>query len=163
MVLGVLVLLSATGPWRREACTGFAPLAEALIADSAPEDVTLVSSDPSGEERFMAELAMREKRPGHTVLCGTQFLAKPGKKFLGEETAFPSDEAVFNVLTSGKVKYVVLDDALPDEARREHHYQIRRAIEEHLNRFWVIASCPVTRDGVTQAKPAKLYKIKGAN
>ena len=159
-VLGALVLVSATGPWRREACTGFAPLVETLIADSAPGDVTLVSSDPSGEERFIAELAAREQRPGHTVLCGTQILANPGKKFIADEPAFPGDQAVFEFLTSGKIKYIALDDDVPDEDRREHHYQLRRAIEEHLNRFWVIASCPVTRDGVTQSTPAKLYKIK---
>jgi hypothetical protein len=132
-----------------------------LIADSAPEDVTLVSSDPSGEERFIAELAMREQRPGHTVLCGTRSLANPGKKFIADEPALPGDEAMFEFLTSGKIRYIVLDDAIPDEDRREHHYQVRRAIEEHLTRFWVIASCPVTRDGVTQRTPAKLYKISG--
>lgn len=159
-ILGALALLSAVGPWTREPCTGFAPLAETLIADSAPEDVTLVSSDPSGEERFIAELAMREQRPGHTVLCGTQLLANPGKKFIAHEPAFPDDQAVFDFLTSGKVKYIVLDDAIPDEERREHHYQIHRAIEEHLTRFWVIQSCPVTRDGVAQSTPAKLYKIR---
>jgi len=162
-ILGVLALMSATGSWTREHCTGFAPLAETLIEDSAPEDVTLVSSDPSGEERFIAELAMREQRPGHTLLCGTRFLANPGKKFIANEPAFPSDQAVFDFLTSGKIKYIVIDDAIPDEERREHHYQLRRAIEEHLNRFWVIANCPVTRDGVTQPTPAKLYKIKGIN
>jgi hypothetical protein len=159
-ILGALTLVSATGAWTKEPCTGFAPLAETLIEDSTPEDTVLVSSDPSGEERFIAELAMREQRPGHTVLCGTQLLAKPGKKFIANEPAFLDDQAVFDLLISGKIKYVVLDDAVPDEERREHHYQIRRAIEEHLTRFWIIASCPVTRDGVTQRAPAKLYKIK---
>ena len=159
-LLGALALASVAGPWTKEPCTGFAPLAEMLIDDSAPEDVTLVSSDASGEERFIAELAMREQRPGHTVLSGTLLLAKPGKKLMNDEPALPDDKAMFDFLTSGKIKYVVLDDAIPDEERREHHYQIRRAIEEHLNRFWVIANCPVTRDGVPQTTPAKLYKIR---
>jgi hypothetical protein len=162
-ILGALALISVSGSWKKEPCTGFAPLAETLIEDSRPEDVTLVSSDPGGEERFIAELAMREQRPGHTVLLGTQVLAKSGKKFLADETAFPSDQAVFDFLTSGKVKYIILDDAIPDEERREHHYQLRRAIDEHLTRFWVIANCPVSRDGATQHTPAKLYKINGLN
>jgi hypothetical protein len=159
-IFGTLALMSLVGPWRRETCAGFAPLVATLIQDAGPEDVTLVSSDPSGEERFIAELAMREERPGHAVLCGTRLLANPGKKFIADEAAFPDDQAVFDFLTSGRVKYIVVDDALPDEDRREHHYQIHRAIEEHLSRFWVIASCPVTRDGVEQLTPAKLYKIR---
>ena len=160
-LLGALLLLSAVGPLKREPCTGFAPLVETLIADSAPEDVTLVSSDASGEERFIAELAMRETWPGHRVLCGTRLLANPGKKFIADEPAFMGDQAVFDFLTSGRIKYIALDDAIPDEERREHHYQMERAIEEHLNRFWAIANSPMTRDGVTQTTPARLYKIKG--
>jgi Dolichyl-phosphate-mannose-protein mannosyltransferase len=162
-ILGALALVSAAGSWKKEPCTGFTPLAQTLIEDSGPEDVTLVSSDPSGEERFIAELAMREQRPGHTLLCGTQILANPGKLFIPDEPAFPSDQAVFDFLTSGRIRYIVLDDAIPDEVRREHHYQMRRAIEEHLTRFWVIANCPMTRDGAEQRTPAKLYKIRGIN
>jgi hypothetical protein len=163
VLFAALAVTSAAGSWRKEPCTGFAPLAEALIEDSAPTDLVLVSSDPSGEERFIAELAERERRPGHFVLCGTRLLARPGKKFGADEPAFPSDSAVFEFLMAGRIKYIVLDDAVPDEKRGEHHYQLLRAIEGQSPHFWVIATAPVTRDGVVQSTPAKLYKIKRGN
>ena len=70
---------------------------------------------------------------------------------------------MFTFLTSGKIKYIVLDDSIPDEVRREHHYQLKRAIDSHLDRFWSIATCPITRDGVLQRTPITLYKLREEN
>ena len=70
---------------------------------------------------------------------------------------------MFTFLTSGKIKYIVLDDSIPDEERREHHYQIKRAIDAHLDRFWSIATCPITRDGALQVTPVILYKVREGN
>ena len=127
--------------------TGFGPIAETLIEDSTVQDITLVSSDADGEERLIAELAMREARPGHAVLSGTLILGHPSKKGASDEPAFDSDAAMFSFLTPGKIKYIVLDDSVPDNARREHHYQVKRAIDSHLDRFWSIATCLITQRG----------------
>ena len=159
----LLTFSSAVGHLTSTVNTGFAPLVETLIEDSSSEDATLVSSDADGEERFIAELVVREARPGHIVLSGTRALGHPGKKGASDEPVFESDAAMFVFLTSGKIRYIVLDDSIPDDGRREHHYQIKRAIDAHLDRFWSIATCPITREGVPQTTPATLYKFREGN
>ena len=142
---------------------GFSGLADAMLADSEPGDVVLVSSDATGEGMFIADVALGEERPGHVVKRASKSLASSTWSGSGYTAAFQTADEVYAYLTSGKIRYLMVDDAVPDDKRRAHHDQIQRAIEQHRDRLWIIAESDVWRDGQKQKTPARLYKISRKN
>ena len=163
VALGLLVFASAVWPLSQKGFAGFAPLADAMLGEAAPADVTLVSSDARGEGMFISEVAMHEPRPGHTILRASKALASSSWSGGGYAPQFKSDDAVFDFLTSGKIQYLALDDAVPEDKRREHQDQLKRVIGQHADSFRLVASAEFTRDGEPQAAPARLYKIQRRN
>jgi hypothetical protein len=162
-VLGVVVLASAVWPLTQKGYSGFAPLAQAVVGDTAPADVVLVSSDARGEGMFISEVAMREARPGHVIQRASKTLASSTWSGSGYAPRFDDDEELLAFLTSGRIQYLVLDDAVPDDKRREHQEQLRRVVAQHEDRFWLVASSEIQRAGERQFAPAKLYKIQPRN
>ena len=142
---------------------GFAPLAAAMLADAAPGDVALVSSDATGEGMFIAEVALHESRPGHVIQRASKSLASSTWSGSGYSPFFGRDDEVFNFLTSGKIQYLILDDAVPDEKRREHQDQLKRVIEAHPDRFLTVAESEILRGDQRQRVPVRLYKISPKN
>lgn len=162
-VLGLLVLASAVWPVEKKVYAGFAPLAEVLLSEAAPGDVALVSSEARGEGMFIAEVAMREHRPGHVIQRASKALASSTWSGSGYAPLFKDDGEVLAFLTSGKIQYLVLDESMPGDKRREHHAQLQRVVEQHGDRFRPVASSAITRGGVLQSAPARLYKIQRRN
>jgi len=163
VALGLVVLAGAVWPLSEKGFSGFAPLAQAMLAEAAPADVALVSSDARGEGMFISEIAMREQRPGHVVQRASKSLARSAWSGSGYEPHFSTDDDLLAFLTSGKIQYLAIDDALPEDKRREHHDQLRRVVAEHSDLFWVVASAEMFRGGERQVTPVKLYKIQRRN
>ena len=159
----VVVLGVTSWPFVQKAFTGFAPLAEAMRADATAVDVTLVSSDARGEGMFISEVAMHEPRPSHTILRASKALAKSSWSGSGYAPLFRADDDVFAFLTSGKIQYLALDDAVPEDKRRTHQDQLRRVVGQHAEDFTLVASAEMIRAGVPQSAPAVLYKIRRKN
>ncbi len=159
----VLVLGSALWPFSEKGFVGFAPLAETMLAESGPADVVLVSSDARGEGMFISEVAMREARPGHVIQRASKALATSTWSGRGYAPLYKSDEDLLAFLLSGKIQYVALDDAVPDDKRRAHQDQLKRVIDQNPDNFWAVASSEITRDGERQLAPVKLYKIQRRN
>ena len=158
--LGLVVLAGSVWPLAEKGFSGFAPLAEAMLAEAAPADVTLVSSDARGEGMFISEIAMREQRPGHVIQRASKSLAKSAWSGSGYSPVFSTDDDLLAFLTSGKIQYLVLDDSLPEDKRREHHDQLKRLVEEHSDLFWLVASADLFRGGERQHALVRLYKIQ---
>ncbi len=146
-----------------KAFTGFAPLAEAMLAEAAPAEVTLVSSDATGEGAFIAEVALRERRPGHTIQRASKSLATSTWSGSGYTPAFAEDQDALAFLTRGEIRYLVLDASVPRDKRRAHHDQLQRLVEEHADRFQLIAETELWRGGEPQPAPLKLYQISRKN
>ena len=163
VALGVFVFASAVWPISQKGFAGFAPLAEAMLGEAAPADVTLVSSDARGEGMFISEVAMHEQRPGHTILRASKALASSTWSGGGYAPLFKDDDEVFAYLTSGKLQYLAIDDAVPEDKRRAHQDQLKRVIEQHTDSFWLVASAEMIRDGEPQLAPVRLYKIRRKN
>ncbi len=161
--LAVLLLGYTSWPISQKGFTGFAPLAEAMRGDATPVDVTLVSSDARGEGMFISEVAMHEHRPGHTILRASKALAKSDWSGAGYAPLFHADEDVLAFLTSGKIQYLALDDAVPEDKRRTHQDQLKRVVEQHSDEFALVASAEMFRDGVRQSAPVSLYRIRRKN
>ena len=159
----VLVVATAIWPISKKGFTGFAPLADAMLGEAALADVTLVSSDARGEGMFISEVAMHEPRPGHTIQRASKALAKSTWSGSGYAPLFKNDDEVLAFLTGGKIQYFAIDDAVPEDKRREHQDQLKRVIEQHSDTFWLVASAEMTRDGEPQLAPVRLYKIRRKN
>ncbi|MDR3406688.1 MAG: glycosyltransferase family 39 protein [Chthoniobacter sp.] len=167
-IAGLAVLVLAGTVWTllpitTKGSSGFGPLALQMLADASPDDVALVSSDATGEGMFIAEVALHEVRPGHVIQRASKSLASSTWSGSGYSPAFEKDDDVFRFLTSGKIRYLILDDAVPDDKRREHHDQLRRLVENHHDSLLLIGESDVWRGGVRQPITAKLYQISSKN
>lgn len=144
----------------RKLWSGFRPLAHRILEDKArPNAKILVSSDGSGEGMFISELAMHEQRPGHKVERASKVLAKMAWSGAGYQARFAEDEEMLAFLTGSGIEYVVVDQSMPEKKRGAHHDMLRRVCEEHTDRFWLAGSSPVTRGGITDFPPIRLYRI----
>jgi len=143
--------------------SGFGSLAQVVVTEAAPAEVTLVSSDVTGEGVFISEVALRERRPGHVIQRASKSLASSTWSGSGYSPAFTRDEDALAFLTSGVIRYLVLDAAVPREKRREHHAQLERLVESHADRFQLIAEAEYWRGGVQQPTALKLYQISRKN
>ena len=159
----VLALPTVLFPIKKKDCFGFGPLAETVLKQAAPADVVLVSSDATGEGMFISEVALREKRPGHTIQRASKSLASSTWSGSGYSPAFEKDDDLLAFLTSGKIQYLVLDDAGLGLKRREHHDQLKRLVEKHPDRFQPLAETDLQRDGHSLQPPIKLYQIPRKN
>jgi hypothetical protein len=159
----LLALPTVLFPIKKKDCFGFAPLAETVLTKAAPADVVLVSSDATGEGMFISEIALREKRPGHVIQRASKSLASSTWSGSGYSPAFEKDDDLLAFLTSGKIQYLVLDDAGLGPKRREHHDQLKRLVEQHPDRFQPLAETDRHRDGRLLEPPLKLYQIVRKN
>jgi hypothetical protein len=142
---------------------GFASLARLMLAEASPDDVALVSSDATGEGMFIAEVALDERRPGHVIQRASKSLASSTWSGSGYAPLFDKEDDLLKFLTSGKIRFLVLDDAVPDDKRRQHHDQLKRIVENYQDRFKVVAESEVWRGGMRQPIAAKLYLISSKN
>ena len=96
-----------SGPVKRHA--GYSEVAARLVEDY-PKSVILVCADVEGEGMLIAEVAMREARPGHYVLRGTKMLATVG--WMGGEYTerFDDTSKMVGFLDSIPVGIVVLGE-----------------------------------------------------
>ena len=158
--LGVLVVAGSVIPLEKKGCRGFEPLAEAVLREAGPEEVTLVSSEARGEGMFIAEVAMREPRPGHIIQRASKTLASSAWSGRGYAPQYATDDALLAFLSAGKIHYLVLDDAIPEAKRCEHHDQLKRVIEGHADRFRLLEQSEIIRGGEPQLAPVRLYKVQ---
>jgi len=162
-LLALLCIAPALRPFTTKGYSGFAVIAETMLSDAAPDDETLVSSDATGEGIFISEVALHEARPGHIIQRASKSLASSTWSGSGYTPAFQKDEDVLAYLMKGKIRYLVLDDALPADHRREHHDQLKRVVAAHPEQFQVIAESDVWRAAIQQSEPLKLYKVARQN
>jgi hypothetical protein len=113
---------------------GFSELAAFLLGrESLADSVLLVSSDALGEGMFIAEIAMREKRPGHVVLRASKALAESGWMGEGYNSRFDTPEQLMEYLESVPVGLVVLDDA--EATPPAHHRLLRELVAARPDRW----------------------------
>lgn len=140
----LMVLLVAVERFRlvRRAPHGFAAAARELTGrPELANSVMLVSSLRGGEGAFIAEVALRERRPGHIVLRATKVLASSGWSGHSYELRFETPEEVADYLESIPVGVVVWDGA-GGYAPMEHHELLREALRRDPARWQKLGSYP---------------------
>ncbi len=89
---------------------GLDTVAEHLAA-SSPHGTFLIVSDSTGEGVFVAEVALRDQRPGHVVLRGSKVLSDDSWMGGGEKVRFASAEGMQQYLETLTDLVLVLDPA----------------------------------------------------
>jgi hypothetical protein len=111
---------------------------------------------------LISEIAMRDHRPNLFIERASKALVDPnGRTWDGKNLRekFSDDEQLLAFFTGGKIEYIVLDDALPEDKRAGYHEQLRRVINDHIGIFFSVAETTVIRDGELQSKPLRLYRV----
>jgi len=141
---------------------GFGNIAQQLLLTSNLEQsVHLISSDATGEGMFIAEMAMREQRPGHFVLRASKTLAKSrwdGNQYMA---LYSSPEEVMSYLEEVPVGVVVIDWSIPAQNQREHHNLLKETIETYAQRWEFLGSYPLTRHGTEYPNTLQVYSLLG--
>ncbi|MEQ1851758.1 MAG: hypothetical protein ABMA01_09235 [Chthoniobacteraceae bacterium] len=148
-------------PHRKE-FDGFGAIARTLIAQAPRDARILISSDATGEGMFISELALGDcptEMAVETAAMSLTTAEDPVASPQNPRERFSDDGELLKYLTSGRIQYVLLDDALPYRERAAYHDQIRRVLEENVRSFWPILESEITRGGEVLGRPAKLYRV----
>jgi Dolichyl-phosphate-mannose-protein mannosyltransferase len=143
---------------------GFAPVAEYIL--SKPElakAVLLLSSDATGDGMFISELAMREKRPGHYVLRATKVLCDCS--WLGDQRSsrYATPEELMSYFDHSPIQVVVDDESVPPHATLDSHRVLDDTIQSYGDRWKLLGSFPISRNGVVYPKGIQVYSISGTD
>jgi hypothetical protein len=114
----------------------------------------LIVSDAVGEGVFIAEVAVRESRPGHTIERGSKLLAK--QSFLGDQyrPRFTTTGEMMHFFEQGPDRIVILD-GIPQT--QEHIAGVRSMIDQYPEKWLLLGRYP--RAGAPS--PIQVYRLSG--
>jgi hypothetical protein len=142
---------------------GFGEAASRLTADPQFRDVVLlVCSDVSGEGDFIAEVAAREKRPGHIVLRGSKMLARMTSIGTHYQPLYGTPGELLEYLESVPVGVLVVETA----AKRPRFFHEDLSLEmlrRHPDRWQWIGSYPKLRASSSPGVQVRAYRLVGQN
>lgn len=139
---------------------GLAAVADTLTnSQAALKNGLMISSDPVGEGAFIAQIALREQRPGRRILRADKILADSNWDARVYRNRFETPAQVLEQLVAAKVKMLVVDSSIPRRNRLPHHQQIKQVITDFPERWQEIGAYAATRDGKCVANALKVYRL----
>ena len=111
---------------------------------------------------MIAEIAMREKRPGHYILRATKALTRVDWNATEQHPLYQTPDEVLAFLDSVPVGVLVLD-MTPSPKGFVHHDLLVRTVEAHPERFVLTSVYPVTRANNSPASSGDIhvYRMTG--
>ncbi|MBI5775189.1 MAG: glycosyltransferase family 39 protein [Verrucomicrobia bacterium] len=138
---------------------GFGAAAELLLERAEFKNaIPLISSDARGEGMFIAEVAMRERRPGHTVRRASKTLASATWGGGNYQAKVQDTAGLLQTLEKDSITLLVLDSSIPDNRRQPHHDLLQRAVKEAPEKFVLLGQFPITRSGVRHEGGIAVYQ-----
>ncbi|MCX8090437.1 MAG: glycosyltransferase family 39 protein [Verrucomicrobiae bacterium] len=139
---------------------GFGAVAQTVLRETQARPTrVLVCSDARGEGMFIAEMAMRERRPGSVIRRGSKVLARSSWSGADHQDTIRDAEELLGFLQRDGVKFVVVDTAVPARYRRPYHELVEQTTARPDGRFELIAELPVQRQAVWQQRALRLYRV----
>jgi hypothetical protein len=126
--------------------SGFGTLVESFVKQ--PENAGarfLIASDATGEGMFIAETAMRERRPGHVIRRGSKLLA--AQAWHGGEYSAKAQtiEEVIAALRADKVRFVILDESNPATLQTPHTRLLHEGAATRPRELALVGQYPIVR------------------
>jgi GT2 family glycosyltransferase len=123
---------------------GVVPLVTTILNGAGERrPVLLVSSERSIEGAVIAEIAMREPRPGSTVLRASKLLAESGWMGQNYKLHVDSPPEIQELIERIPIDLVIFDP-MPGDAVKPHHRLLRETLESYSGRWQL----DVTSDAV---------------
>jgi hypothetical protein len=141
--------------------TGFERMADDLLRDNAAGGAAImISSDQTGEGVFIAEVAMREKRPSLVIKRSSRELVRAPSTGREDRPRFETEDTLADWFATAGVGYLVVDESIPDEVRGQHNDQAIRAVDTHSERFWPVTKLHASRSAEPGTGALTLYRVK---
>lgn len=138
---------------------GYSDAARVVLSDEALRDsVLLIASDPIGEGLFVSDMALRERRPGHTVLRGSKVLGHTDWLGRSYEPVFTTADEMRAYLEEIPVGIVAFDSSMRQRQRFEHHELLLSIVTTDTDRWEPLATFDVTRDGYVHEGALRLWR-----
>jgi len=110
---------------------------------------------------FIAAVAMRERRPGHSIRRGSKELASSSWSGSGYKSRFADETSLREYLRTNSIGWLVLDTSLRAGARKDYHDLLRQAVDAAPASYQLEGSFPVERAGLWQTNGLRLYRFLG--
>src|SRR5262249_50703021 len=128
---------------RREVPSGAAEVAESILElSNRPGEVMLVASQGFGENAVIAEMAMREARPGHRILRASRVLGTSSWSGRGYRLLYDSPEEIQAYLDSVPVDLLVIDARLRRDRPQDDHTPLLLTLVEQHPDLWPLVGSP---------------------
>lgn len=158
-VAGILFVLE-TFTIPKKNTHGFAEVAQDLLArNEFANSVFLVSSQGDGEGMFIAEVAMRERRPGHYILRGYKVLARSSWSGAYYRVLYGTPVEVVSYLESIPVGVLVMDLSA-GRFPAGHHRLLKEMLRTYPERWELIGSYPRRSAGGATGR-IEVYRMVG--
>ena len=145
----------------RKASYGFVELADALVARPELRNTAwLVSSEGEGEGQLIAEVAMRDQRPGHFLLRASKALARSDWQGDKYELLRPTPEETMAYLESVPVRLLVMDRN-PAKHAIPHHRALLQVLERYPERWRLLAVYPGAVRVSARDSRIEVYRLVG--
>ena len=125
---------------------GFGLIVEEVVKGPKAADARfLIASDATGEGMFIAEVAMRERRPGHVIRRASKVLSAQTWDGGEYRTKVEDQQQVITLLRNERIRYVVFDESNPAALQTPHMRVLRAAIENSSGELSRVSSYPIER------------------
>jgi hypothetical protein len=143
LALGAACVFAATTfTIPRKLSYGFSELAGDLVHRPDLRDtVWLVSSEAEGEGMLIAEVAMRERRPGHILLRASKMLAVSDWDGARYRSLFPTPEAILAYLEGVPARLLIVDRT-PGRYPSPHHAILLKMLAKYPDHWKLIGTYP---------------------
>jgi len=137
---------------------GFDEVADVLERPEYRDSEILVSSNANGEGMLISEMAMRERRPSHTILRASKMLAQSDWNGQRYRATYTTPEQILNYLRRIGVSIVVIDND-PGSDSFAHHALLRKTIEAFPSEWSAVGTYPRQREPQIAAH-IDVYKLR---
>jgi hypothetical protein len=140
---------------------GFAEVAESFVRRSDSADtVVLVSSEGNGEGMLVAEMAMRDHRPGWIVLRATKTLASVTWVRTRYQENFPTPLETQDYLQRIPVSFLVIDKG-PGAGPLAHHRNLLKMLAMYPDRWRFLGAYPQKMRTTAPDSRIEVYQLIG--
>ncbi len=149
---------------KRKGYEGFEDAAQLIVSNPDYADaIVFVSSDASGEGMLISEVAMREKRVGHTVRRASKLLGQSNWSGSEYEARFSDTGAIVDLLRAEKIRLLVIDNSMRKEKRVAHHDLLEKAVTERPDTFRLVAQGDSRRIDKVHPGAVRVYEMPPAH
>jgi hypothetical protein len=109
---------------------------------------------------FIAETAMRERRPGHVVRRSSKALTSQSWSGRDYRLSVDNEADLVALLERERIRFIVVDDSIPDYLLRPHHQLLKLAVTNGGGCCTLRGTYPVRRADILLPHGLSVYETR---